>query len=113
MAALGQDLENNLIKSVVRGLLPDVCEEHLYDHSIAVDYDIATDTHVIYAKWTFTNDRSVRLKAQIPKTRADIDPLDAMTIEGDLEEWKAHAIMICDAGEPVWPKIYPKWQMHP
>lgn len=91
-------------------MLPEVCREHIHRFDHALHDSPKSLSKVMVAKWTFFNDQSVTLKARInidaDKGIADLIPVD----EGfDMEEWKAVAIMVCDAGEEVWdrPKVLP------
>lgn len=102
------------IKQVVRGFLPHVCNKHVMDFKVRTQVSLAEDRHVVYAKWTFYNDQDVRLKAYV--ARAVEDPIDITnmvslrlrtTVDCDLEEWQADAIMRCEAGEEVWERPKP------
>lgn len=101
--AINSTNEHRILETIVRDLLPNVCNEHVYrfDHSRSIT---AVDNgEYVYAAWTFYNDERVRMKLRVLRD----DPFSHLhlrvePVDFDLIEWQADAIMRCEAGEDIW-----------
>lgn len=92
--------QTDRVKAILNQMLPKVCRQHVYrvDHAHLFSEDCE------FVKWTFYNDLSVKLKVE---TNWMHDECEARPMVEDLEEWKATAIMCCEAGDDVWPRPKP------
>jgi hypothetical protein len=96
-------------EDLAHDLLPKVCCKHVYRFDHVLHDTPERLASVVTAKWTFFNDQSVMLKADVEVDdatgKANLVPIDE---DFDMEEWKATAIMVCDAGEEVWQRPKPQ-----
>lgn len=98
---------DRLIRSVIEGFLPHVCNKHVYRFDYRVIERPQNMQTVVYCKWTFFNDLDVKLELlwerdmgsnmDHSELRKSLTPMC-----DDYEAWMATAIMTCEAGEDVW-----------
>lgn len=106
-ARMNIDLITNRAGDLVQGTLPEVCRKYVYEFKHTVNRSTEALADYVYAKWTFFNDQSISLKAEIVIDEDGGVADCKLPDDFDMEEWEAHAIMVCDAGEEIWkrPKI--------
>ncbi len=95
-------------RMILKTMLPDIVWENVYRceeaHLDSEDCE--------FVNLTFYNNQAINLKMRIKldSTLAAYEYIDLLC--DDFEEWKAHAIMMCEAGEDIWPRPTPEpaWQ---
>jgi len=93
-----------LLMKQLHEMIPPIIWKNVYRTDEA--HLVSEDCELI--KFTFFNDQTIKLKVSIEGVHKGQDLESSIVVlEDDFEEWKAMAIMMCEAGDDVWERPKP------